>query len=94
MDEIITLIGLVIGIVIFLYVMDKVTAIFYGCHSLIITFLFCWGVGIVLAWIAWKLAIIVGVIVLVMYVWKKIFGTKNVEQTKSSEEDSASTKEN
>ena len=49
MDAIITLLGLVIGTIIFFAVMQNVKAIVYNCSSVCITFAFCWGIGIVLA---------------------------------------------
>lgn len=76
MDAIITLLGLIVGIFLFLFIMDKITAIVYNCTSVIITFLFCWGIGIVLAWIAWKIAIIVGIIALILFIISKFTGSK------------------
>lgn len=77
MDAIIVLLGLFVGIGIFLFVMDKITAIVYNCSSVCFTFLFCWGIGIVLAWIAWKIAIIVGIIGLILFLISKITGSKS-----------------
>ena len=76
MDAIITLIGFFVGLAIFFFVMSKITAIVYNCSSVAITFFFCWGIGIVLAWIAWKLALIIGIIALVLFLLSKIFGSK------------------
>jgi ABC-type multidrug transport system fused ATPase/permease subunit len=77
MDAIITLIGFFVGLAIFLFIMNRITAIVYNCSSVAITFFICWGIGIVLAWIAWKIAIIIGIIALVIWGLSKIFGTKN-----------------
>lgn len=77
MDAIIVLLGLIVGIFIFMFVMSKITAIIYNCTSVCITFLFCWGIGIVLAWIAWKIAIIVGIIALILYIISKFTGSKD-----------------
>ncbi len=71
MDAIITLLGLVIGTIIFFAVMQNITAIVYNCSSVCITFLFCWGIGIVLAWIAWKIALIIGIIALILVIVQK-----------------------
>lgn len=83
MDAIITLLGLLIGTAIFLFVMSKVTAIVYNCSSVGITFLFCWGIGIVLSWIAWKIAIIVGIIALILFIISKITGKKDKNTSQS-----------
>ncbi len=72
MDALITFLGLVIGTVIFFAFMSCVTAIVYNIRSVAFTFCFCWGIGIVLAWIAWKLAIIIGVIALIIFIIAKI----------------------
>ena len=77
MDALIVLLGFFIGIAIFLFVMDKITAIVYNCLSVVFTFLFCWGIGIVLAWIAWKIAIIVGIIALILFIISKLTGSKD-----------------
>ena len=77
MDAIITLLGLIVGIFIFLFIMDKITAIVYSCSSVCITFLFCWAIGIVLAWIAWKIALTVGIIALILYILSKFTGSKS-----------------
>ena len=90
MDAIITLIGFFVGVAIFLFIMNRITAIVYNCSSVAITFFICWGIGIVFAWIAWKIALIVGIIALICFVLIKIFGTnKNASQTddKSNTED-------
>lgn len=91
MDALITFLGLVIGTVIFFAFMSCVTAIVYNIRSVALTFVFCWGVGIVLAWIAWKLAIVVGVIALIIFIIAKITNPK-----KSTEENAENieTKEN
>ena len=73
MDAIIVLTGFFIGLAIFFCVMEHITAIIYNCSSVAVTFLICWGIGIVLAWIAWKIAIIVGIIALILYIAGKIF---------------------
>lgn len=75
MDAIVVLIGLVIGVVLFLAFMSCVTAIVYNIRSVAFTFFICWGIGIVLAWIGWKIALIVGAIALVLLIISKIFGT-------------------
>jgi ABC-type bacteriocin/lantibiotic exporter with double-glycine peptidase domain len=72
MDALIVLLGLVIGTVIFLAFMSCVTAIVYNIRSIAITFVFCWGIGIVLAWVAWKLALVIGIIALVIFAVVKI----------------------
>lgn len=71
MDALIVLLGLGIGIAIFLFLMDRITAIVYNCSSVAFTFFICWGIGIVLAWIAWKIAIIIGIIALVLFIISK-----------------------
>lgn len=81
MDAIIVLLGFIIGVFIFLFAMEHVVAIIYSCQSVIITFCFCWGIGIVLAWVAWKLAIIVGIICAVLFVVDKISGSNNKENS-------------
>lgn len=90
MDAIITLIGFFVGLAIFLFIMKRITAIVYNCSSVAITFFICWGIGIVFAWIAWKLAIIIGVIALIAYVYSRLFGSgksagQKQEQTKPEE---------
>jgi len=75
MDAIIVLIGFFVGLAIFLFIMNHITAIIYNCASVAFTFFICWGIGIVFAWIAWKIAIIVGIIALIAYVISKIFGS-------------------
>ena len=84
MDAIVVLIGLVIGVLIFLALMDHITAIIYSCQSVAVTFLFCWGIGIVLAWISWKIAIIIGIIALILYLISKFAGHK---ESKNEEND-------
>lgn len=88
MDAIITLIGFVIGIIIFFAIMQHVTAIVYNCSSVAITFFLCWGIGIVLAWIAWKIAVIVGIVALVMYFWGKLTGGGKKSGSASSQNES------
>lgn len=86
MDALIVLLGLVVGTFIFLFVMSRITAIVYNCSSVAFTFLFCWGIGIVLAWVAWKIAIIVGIIALILFIISKIIGKKdNKENTVNTE---------
>lgn len=86
MDAIVVLLGLVIGIVIFMLFMSNVTAIIYNLKSVLFTFLICWGIGIVLAWIAWKLAIIVGIIALIAYIVLKMFGSSDEKDEEESSE--------
>lgn len=82
MDAIIVLIGLFIGGAIFLFLMNHITAIVYSCSSVAFTFAICWGIGIVLAWIAWKIAIIIGIIALILFAIGKIKGSsKNNNQS-------------
>jgi len=76
-DAIIVLLGLVVGTLIFLFVMSRITVIIYNCSSVAISFFICWGIGIVLAWIAWRIAIIVGIIALILFIISKITGKKN-----------------
>lgn len=76
MDALIVLLGLLIGGAIFLLLMNSITAIVYSCSSVATTFFICWGIGIVLAWIAWKIAIIVGIIALIVYIIEKIVNPK------------------
>lgn len=94
MDAIVVLLGLVIGIVIFMLFMSNVKAIFYNLKSVLFTFIICWGIGIVLAWIAWKLAIVVGIIALIAYIISKMFGSSDDnEDEKQAEESSGAEKE-
>lgn len=86
MDAIVVLLGLVIGIVIFMLFMSNVTAIIYNLKSVLFTFIICWGIGIVLAWIAWKLAIIVGIIALIAYIVLKMFGSSDEKDEEESSE--------
>lgn len=88
MDAIITLIGFFVGLAIFFFVMERITAIVYNCSSVVITFFVCWGIGIVLAWIAWKIALIIGIIALILFVLSKIFGSD--KKSDSSKENSES----
>lgn len=74
MDAIIVLIGLGIGVAIFLALMNSITAIVYNCTSVAITFGICWAIGIVLAWIAWKIALIIGIIALIIFIIGKVTG--------------------
>lgn len=76
MDAIIVLIGFFIGIAIFLFLMNNITAIVYNCASVAFTFFICWGIGIVLAWIAWKIALIVGAVALIGFLITKFTGSK------------------
>lgn len=80
MDALIVFLGLIIGTVIFFAFMSCVTAIVYNIRSVAITFVFCWGIGIVLAWIAWKLAIVVGVIALIIFIIAKITNPKKADK--------------
>ena len=80
MDALIVLIGFFVGLAIFFFVMSKITAIVYNCSSVVFTFLVCWGIGIVLAWIAWKIALIVGIIALAIYLLSKLFGSNGSSQ--------------
>lgn len=64
--------------------MSKVTAIVYNCSSVVFTFLFCWGIGIVLSWIAWKIAIIIGIIALILFIISKITGKKDKNTSQSN----------
>lgn len=86
MDAIIVLLGLVVGIAIFLFFMNQVTAIVYHSKSILRTFLVCWGIGIVLAWIAWKLALIIAVIALILFIISKITKTEDTNNNSNSEE--------
>jgi hypothetical protein len=86
LDAIVVLLGLVIGIVIFMLFMSNVKAIFYNLKSVLFTFIICWGIGIVLAWIAWKLAIIVGIIALIAYIVLKMFGSSDEKDEEESSE--------
>lgn len=90
MDALIVFLGLVIGTVIFFAFMSCVTAIVYNIRSVAFTFVFCWGIGIVLAWIAWKLALVVGIIALIIFIIAKITNPKksneeNAENIESEE---------
>ena len=91
MDAIIVLIGLFIGGAIFLALMSNITAIIYSCSSVAITFGICWAIGIVLAWIAWRIAVIVGVIALIVFIISKIIKPKN--KTSDTTENAESSKE-
>lgn len=84
MDAIIVLIGFFVGLAIFLFIMNRITAIIYNCASVAFTFFICWGIGIVFAWIAWKLAIIIGIIALIAFVLSKIFGSGSKNKTAES----------
>ena len=84
MDAIITLLGLVIGTIIFFAVMQNVKAIVYNCSSVCITFAFCWGIGIVLAWVAWKIAIIIGIIALILFLVSKFTKPKKANSEQES----------
>lgn len=75
MDTLITIVGFFIGIALFLFLMQRITAIVYNCSSVVFTFLVCWGIGIILAWIAWKIALIIGVIALAAYLISKFKGS-------------------
>lgn len=65
--------------------MSKVTAIVYNCSSVVFTFLFCWGIGIVLSWIAWRIAIIIGIIALILFIISKITGKKDKSAQQSND---------
>lgn len=93
MDAIIVLIGLVIGVVLFLAFMSSVTAIVYNIRSVAFTFFICWGIGIVLAWIGWKIALIVGVIAFVLFIIAKIFGTGSDSEENAENIDGEATTE-
>ena len=84
MDAIIVLIGFFIGIAIFLFLMNNITAIVYNCASVAFTFFICWGIGIVLAWIAWRIALIVGIVALIGFLITK-FTKKKKPDDQSSE---------
>lgn len=86
MDAIVVLLGLIIGIAIFMVFMSNVKAIFYNLKSVLFTFIICWGIGIVLAWIAWKLAIVVGIIALIAYIVLKMFGSSDEKDEEESSE--------
>ena len=88
MDAIIVLLGFFVGLAIFLFVMNRITAIVYNCSSVVFTFLVCWGIGIVFAWIAWKIALIIGIIALIAFILSKIFGSgsKNKPAESNKEE--------
>lgn len=92
MDAIIVLLGLVIGVAIFLFVMNQITAIVYNCSSVAITFFICWIIGIILAWIAWKIALIVGGIALVLYLVSKF--KKKGKQDHGNNSDTSSSETN
>lgn len=102
MDALIVFLGLIIGTVIFFAFMSCVTAIVYNIRSVAITFCFCWGIGIVLAWIAWKLALVVGIIALIIFIIAKITSPKkaknknseNSEETSNVAESETSVQEN
>ena len=93
MDAIIVLLGFFIGIAIFLFVMDKVTAIVYSCSSVAFTFGICWAIGIVLAWVAWKIAIIIGIIALVLYLISKFTKPKNNTKNNHNEGETQNAKQ-
>ncbi|MBR5272991.1 MAG: hypothetical protein IKU25_06340 [Clostridia bacterium] len=85
MDAIIVLIGLAIGVAIFLALMNSITAIVYNCTSVAITFGICWAIGIVLAWIAWKIALIIGIIALIIFIIGKVTGAGKKSDNKTEE---------
>ena len=93
MDAIITLIGFFVGLAIFLFIMNRITVIVYNCSSVAITFFICWGIGIVFAWIAWKLAIIIGIIALIGFVLSKIFGSNKASDQNNENVESNNHKE-
>lgn len=88
MDALIVFLGLVIGTIIFFAFMSCVTAIVYNIRSVAFTFVFCWGIGIVLAWIAWKLALAIGVIALIIFIIAKITNPKKTEEENNENIDS------
>lgn len=90
MDAIIVLLGLVIGIVLFLAFMNCVTALVYNIPTVAITFGICWGIGVVLAWIAWRLALIVGIIALIIFIIAKLTKSKKNSTQESNHVDSNS----
>lgn len=94
MEAIIVLLGLIIGVVLFLAFMNCVTALIYNIPTVAITFAVCWGIGIVLAWIAWKLALIVGIIALIIFVIAKITKPKKDNNQNLNHEDSNSDSSN
>lgn len=88
MDAIIVFIGFFVGLAIFLFIMNHITAIIYNCASVAFTFFICWGIGIVFAWIAWKIALIIGIIALIAFIISKVFGSgqkKNNSETTKDE---------
>lgn len=70
MDLLFGIIGFIVGIFLFLFFMDRFLLI--SVKGLVGLFLLCWVGGIILAWIAWKIAIVVGIVALIFFIISKL----------------------
>lgn len=68
---IISLIGLVIAIFAFIWLIDKFPSITKNIPFAIFVFILFWGAGIWVSYIAWWLGIIIAIIAFIVYVIKK-----------------------
>lgn len=68
---IITIIGFIIGIAAFMALAQAIPSLTHNKFIAIFVFLILFGAGIWVAYIAWWLAIIIGIIALIIYAVKK-----------------------
>lgn len=68
---IITIIGLIIGIAAFMALVQAIPSVTHNKFIAIFVFIILFGAGIWVAYIAWWLAIIIGIISLIVYAVKK-----------------------
>lgn len=93
MNTIFGILGFIVGLILFVIALDKFQMIFIGFKSIIGMLFLCWVIGIILVWIAWKVAVFIGIGGLIYYVLSKITGkpsektTDNAEPEKKKQED-------
>lgn len=90
MDTVFGIIGFVLGIILFLWILDRFQMLFFGFKSVIGLFIFCWVMGIIITWFAWKIAIVMGLVALIAFIISKKFkkdDTPTEKENHSSEQE-------
>jgi len=93
MDTIIGILGFLLGIALFVLALNKFQMIFIGFQGIIGLFILCWVFGTIIAWIAWKIAILVGIIALIVYAISKFSSKSSANDSDATSEENANTDE-
>lgn len=95
METLFGILGFIVGLVLFFFLLNRFIMIFSGLGGIVGLFIFCWVIGIILVKIAWWIAVIVGGIALILYLISKFTGTNSTDTPSSdSNENSAGSTEN